>query len=166
MRGARHAQRDHSDGPYGTWAPSRALPDGGCSADRGQDGASGVAVCLHYHQRPRQLRGVEHQLDQDEHALHRQHGWAGDALRDGQGQREGQSVIAVADPKPEKLAIYVVGTYAVELSGKGKVAGVVYAPSSTVTVGGDAEIRGAVVGNALNMSSTSDFFYDSTLRGQ
>jgi hypothetical protein len=43
-----------------------------------------------------------------------------------------------------------IGTNPVALSGKGKLEGVVYAPNSTV----------------LKMSSTSDFHYDSTLRGK
>lgn len=67
------------------------------------------------------------------------------------------SIIDVADPKPEKLAIYVAGNDGVELAGAGRLEGVVYAPHSTVTLSGNAEFRGAVVGNVLNMSSTTRF---------
>ncbi len=77
----------------------------------------------------------------------------------------GTGSIAVADPRPEKFAIYVASNKPVNMNGGASFYGVVYAPDSPVSITGNAAFTGAFVGDTLKMSNMAVVHYDSTLRG-
>lgn len=77
-----------------------------------------------------------------------------------------QAVIDLADPRPEHFAIYVTSTKAVQFVGGSRASAAVYAPNSSVTIGGDAEFSGAVVGKTVAIKDRGRVHYDSTLRGR
>jgi hypothetical protein len=75
-------------------------------------------------------------------------------------------VIAVADPNPEKFALYVASKKPVVLSGDGSTFhGVLYAPRSTVTISGEGEFFGAFVGRAMRLADDARVHYYRALRG-
>ena len=75
--------------------------------------------------------------------------------------------IVVADPNPEKLAIYTTNSAAkVDMKGNGSTFyGVLYAPNVPITIGGTGIFEGAFVGKTVTMKDTARIRYDSTLRG-
>jgi hypothetical protein len=75
------------------------------------------------------------------------------------------AAIAVADPNPEKFAVYVQGGGAVGLSNSGSFYGVIYAPQSRIELSVGGGIFGAVVGKEIELSNTSRIHYDIALRG-
>ena len=74
--------------------------------------------------------------------------------------------MAVADPNPEKLAIYVSGSGGASFSVAGHFYGVVYAPASTVTLAGGGIFTGAFLGKAVNVVDASVIRYDVSLLGR
>jgi len=81
----------------------------------------------------------------------------------------GGSKITVADPDPEKFAIYVLSAKSntVSVTGNGSVFhGVLYAPTSTVTINGTGTFTGAFVAKTLTTDNSARIRYDSSLRGQ
>jgi hypothetical protein len=86
----------------------------------------------------------------------------------GKVRLRGGTKITIADPDPERFAIYVSGPGPVEIEGKNKastlVSGVVYAPDAAVRLSGDGEFLGAFVGKTLEMRDTSQVHYDASLR--
>ena len=78
------------------------------------------------------------------------------------------SAIAVADPNPEKFAIYTVNNGAkVELKGNGSTFyGVLYAPNVPITISGQGVFEGAFIGKTVSLKDTARVRYDQTLRGQ
>ena len=77
------------------------------------------------------------------------------------------SRVVTADPNPEKFAIYVTNTSSVSLAGGSSVfRGVVYAPSSTVTVSNGGDFFGAFVGKAISLTGGAKVHYEESLRGQ
>jgi hypothetical protein len=83
----------------------------------------------------------------------------------GQVAVSGAGVIDVADPSPEKFAVYVASNKSVALTGGGSTfSGVVYAPNSVVSISGAGEFFGSFVGLAVKMSSTARVRYDSSLK--
>ena len=77
----------------------------------------------------------------------------------------GSTRITVADPNPEKFAIYVPTAAPVTLSAGSSFYGVVYAPASTVSLSGGGQFFGAFVANAVKMGGSARVHYDSALRG-
>ncbi len=71
--------------------------------------------------------------------------------------------IAGASSIPANLKIYVTGTSAVSVSGNSSMIGVIYAPRSSVDLGGTGGIYGAVVGNAVTVSGNGKIHYDEDL---
>jgi hypothetical protein len=55
------------------------------------------------------------------------------------------------------------GEQSLSLSGNGVLSGVVYAPNANVTITGNGDTLGAVVGNQVTMSGNGSFHYDSSL---
>jgi hypothetical protein len=78
----------------------------------------------------------------------------------------GAGSIAVADPNPEKFALYLSGTGGASFSVVGNFYGVVYAPSSTVTLAGGGLFTGAFVGKTVNVNDASVIRYDESLLGR
>jgi hypothetical protein len=76
------------------------------------------------------------------------------------------SSIDLADPRPERFAIYATSGKPVQFTGKSRTAAAVYAPNAPITVGGDADFSGALVGKSLLAKDRSRIHYDSTLRGK
>jgi hypothetical protein len=73
--------------------------------------------------------------------------------------------VEVADPKPEKFAVYVASPKAVGIRGNGSTFyGVIYAPNSSITLNGTGSFVGAFVGQDVNVNQSSTVHYDSTLR--
>ena len=77
----------------------------------------------------------------------------------------GDGQITIADPNPEKFAIYVT-TGTVTISGDGDFHGVVYAPRSALTLSGDGDLFGAFVGDTVKLTGGAAVHYDPTLRGE
>lgn len=73
--------------------------------------------------------------------------------------------IAVADTNPEKFAVYLSGTGGATFSVVGIFNGVVYAPSSTLTLGGGGIFTGAFLGKTVNVLDASVIRYDQSLLG-
>ena len=81
-------------------------------------------------------------------------------------QVSGKGKIVVADPDPEKFALYVASSEDVRLSGFGNFYGVVYAPESLVKVSGNGQFFGSFVGGSIEASGSAALHYDTALRGQ
>ena len=76
------------------------------------------------------------------------------------------STITVADPNPEKFAVYMAGNNPVTLNGGcSSFYGVVYAPYSPLAITSRGEFYGAFVANALKLTNYARVHYDSALRG-
>src|SRR5437762_2601834 len=79
----------------------------------------------------------------------------------------GTAKVYIADPDPEHFAIYVAGTGPVDLeNGTPGLYGVVYAPTSSVLIGGSAQFSGAFVGQDVSLDGSATVHYDQALRGQ
>ena len=79
----------------------------------------------------------------------------------------GTAKVYIADPDPEHFAIYVAGTAPVDLEcGTPGLYGVVYAPTSSVLIGGSAQFSGAFVGQDVSLDGSATVHYDQALRGQ
>ena len=81
----------------------------------------------------------------------------------------GGGKIQVADPDPERFAVYVASTQPVSVTGGGtgsRFYGVVYAPTSSLSVTGNGEFFGAFVGAATTANGSSRVHYDVALRPQ
>lgn len=74
--------------------------------------------------------------------------------------------ITVADPNPEKFAIYVAGTSPVQIDAGSSFYGVVYAPQSSLRLTSNGHFYGAFVGQSTIIDSLGKFHYDTALRGQ
>jgi hypothetical protein len=79
---------------------------------------------------------------------------------------EDGSDITIADPNPEKFALYVVGSAPVSISEDSTFYGVVYAPNSSVSLSGAGEFFGAFVGNSVTLTTGARAHYYSALKGQ
>lgn len=77
-----------------------------------------------------------------------------------------RAAIMLADPNPEKFAIYVEGKGKVQLSGAGVFFGVIYAPESEIMVNDQGELFGAIVGKKIKIDRDAVLHYDSSLRGE
>jgi hypothetical protein len=78
----------------------------------------------------------------------------------------GSGVIAVADPDPEKFAVYVVSSKQVALTGGGNTfTGVVYAPYSVLAITGAGHFYGSLIAKQLKANNQGVYHYDSALRG-
>jgi hypothetical protein len=75
------------------------------------------------------------------------------------------AAIELADPRPERFAIYSTSDHAVQLGGWSRAAGAMYAPNAPITIAGDADFSGALVGKTVVTKDRSRVHYDSTLRG-
>ena len=73
--------------------------------------------------------------------------------------------IVVADPDPEKFALYVTGSGGASLSLAGSFYGVIYAPSSTITLAGGGIFTGAFLGKSVAVNDASVIRYDEALLG-
>jgi len=79
----------------------------------------------------------------------------------------GSGVIQVADPDPEKFAVYVTSTNQISLTGGGNTfTGVVYAPNAVLTITGAGHFYGSLVAKELKANNQGVYHYDSALRGQ
>jgi hypothetical protein len=78
---------------------------------------------------------------------------------------EDMAAIDVADPRPERFAIYATTNKPITFQDASRVSGAVYAPLSTITVSHDADFSGALVGKTVVAKDRSRVHYDSTLRG-
>jgi len=75
------------------------------------------------------------------------------------------ATITTADPKPDKFSMYVASTSNVSLTTTTSVRGVIYAPTSTVTLSGTGSFTGGFFGKALTLSSSAHVHYDSSMTG-
>src|SRR5256886_10772354 len=80
---------------------------------------------------------------------------------------KGSGRIVVADPNPEKFAIYVASNKPVSFGGSAatRFYGVLYAPHSNVEIVGNGQWYGAFVGNALRETGRSAVHYYRPLAG-
>ena len=74
--------------------------------------------------------------------------------------------VSVADPDPEKFALYMASPDEVKLSGKGDFYGVVYAPESSIKISGQGKLFGSFVGHDVRMTGKAAVHYDTALRGE
>lgn len=78
------------------------------------------------------------------------------------------SRVTLADPEPERFAVYVSGVGPVEIAGsrhgETSFTGVLYAPDASVKLTGQGELEGAFVGRTLEMNDGSEVHYDESLR--
>lgn len=72
--------------------------------------------------------------------------------------------VTTADRNPEKFAIYVVGTGGVSLGNASVFSGLLYAPLSSVTLGGGGEFFGAFLGRNVSLESNTRVHFAETLR--
>jgi hypothetical protein len=73
--------------------------------------------------------------------------------------------ITVADPNPEKFAIYLTGTTGASFSVVGRFYGVVYAPNAPITLSGGGMFTGAFLGKSVSVPDASIIRYDEALLG-
>ena len=75
--------------------------------------------------------------------------------------------MVVADPNPEKFAIYVASDQSVSFGGSAATHfyGVLYAPHSAVEIVGGGQWYGAFVGNSLRETGRSTVHYYRALKG-
>ena len=80
---------------------------------------------------------------------------------------KGTGRIVVADPNPEKFAVYVASDQPVTFGGSAATHfyGVLYAPRSAVDIMGGGQWYGAFVGNALRQTGHSNVHYYRALKG-
>ena len=72
--------------------------------------------------------------------------------------------IEAADADPQNLAVYVDAGKSVKLSGTGSsFHGVLYAPNSTVSISGESQVRGALVGSAVKLEDQGQAHFDRAL---
>jgi hypothetical protein len=64
----------------------------------------------------------------------------------------------------DKFQVYNLGGYSTAISGNGAFTGVVYAPGSAVSIGGNGTVNGAVVGNTITLDGNAAFHYDEALK--
>jgi len=81
----------------------------------------------------------------------------------GQMQIKGGTV-NVADPNPENFAVYVASIKDAALSSDATFNGVVYAPTSNVTLSGKGNFFGSFVGKNMKASGESKVHFDEALR--
>jgi hypothetical protein len=77
---------------------------------------------------------------------------------------DGNSAIATAGDKPSNLAIFVMSSSPVNL-GNNNLYATVYAPLSAVTMNGNADLFGGIVGATIQMNGNNTIHYDVTLNG-
>jgi hypothetical protein len=76
------------------------------------------------------------------------------------------STVSLADPTPEKFAVYASADKPIKVLGAGSAfVGVVYAPRSEVTLSGDVAFFGAFVGREMKAEKQARVHYDATLSG-
>ncbi len=75
----------------------------------------------------------------------------------------GDGGIVTAGSLPTNLRINVTTTDAVSKSGDSNLYAAIYAPQSTVTVSGDGDVFGAIVGNVVSHSGDGTVHYDKAL---
>jgi len=79
----------------------------------------------------------------------------------------GGSTITLADPDPERFAVYLAGTSPVNLTGVDSTFhGVIYAPYSPLTITNNGEFFGAFVADRLRLGKSAAVHYWSALRGE
>jgi hypothetical protein len=76
-----------------------------------------------------------------------------------------RSEVILSDTDPEKFAMYVTGNQPVTIAEGSLFSGVVYAPSSPLSLSGRGVFFGAFVGNTVDVSGLAIVHYDSLLRG-
>jgi hypothetical protein len=64
---------------------------------------------------------------------------------------------------PANLRIWYGGTGDTHIAGNGSFTGVIYAPNSNVSINGNGQEFGAVVGNSVNFNGNGTFHYDRSL---
>jgi hypothetical protein len=75
------------------------------------------------------------------------------------------STVTVADTTPEKFAVYATADKPIKVVGdRSMFVGVVYAPRSAVTLSGEVEFYGALVGKEMKAEKDARVHYDGTLR--
>jgi hypothetical protein len=74
--------------------------------------------------------------------------------------------ITVADPNPEKFAIYMVNNGTVRLLNGSAFYGVVYGPNSVIDLTNGGQFFGALVGKDVHLGNDARFHYDTALRGE
>ncbi|MBI3769959.1 MAG: hypothetical protein HY271_15920 [Deltaproteobacteria bacterium] len=79
----------------------------------------------------------------------------------------GTSGIVVLNPNPEYFAVYVTGTSPVTLAGSSLnlFYGVVYAPTSSVSITGGTNFFGAFVGSSMLAGGSAKLHFYTALRG-
>ena len=71
--------------------------------------------------------------------------------------------VAGASSIPSNLKIYSTGSVDVHVTGNSAMYAVIYAPNSSIELGGTGDIYGAVVGQVLNVSGNGAIHYDEAL---
>jgi hypothetical protein len=74
--------------------------------------------------------------------------------------------VTVADPNPEKFALYVVGAGPIKLTGMSTFNGVVYAPQAPISIDNAGVFYGSFVGNSVEVQGSGGVAYDIALRGR
>jgi hypothetical protein len=79
----------------------------------------------------------------------------------------GNGSVTMTDPDPERFAIYVANSSTVTLADSGQFYGLLYAPSSPVTLSGThTDMYGSLVGLSMTLNGNSEIHYDIALRGE
>jgi hypothetical protein len=81
---------------------------------------------------------------------------------------KGNARVLVADPNPEKFAIYVTGTGTVNFGGSSnsRFYGVLYAPNAPLTINGNGDFYGAFVGKTVQSSGNARIHFYKPLKGE
>jgi hypothetical protein len=77
----------------------------------------------------------------------------------------GGAKLLVADPDPEKLALYVEGASSVLLDKVGTFYGVIYAPGGKIKIS-NAELHGSFVARDALIDMGAQIHFDRSLRGE
>lgn len=84
----------------------------------------------------------------------------------GQGIANGGTTTATAQ-QPINCQIYGTAvspsTQNIEIKGNGALSGVVYAPQGNLTIDGNGDVMGSMVGNTISISGNASFHYDESL---
>jgi hypothetical protein len=73
--------------------------------------------------------------------------------------------VAIADPNPEKFAVYVLGQGPIQIARSAAFAGVIYAPQASLELSQGGVFYGSFVARSVEVSGSSGIAYDVALRG-
>ncbi len=83
------------------------------------------------------------------------------------GTPSGTTLTATEAQQPAKFKVWGTNTtstpQSIKITGNGALSGVVYAPNGNVTINGNGDVMGSIVGNNITLNGNAQFHYDESL---